>query len=136
MATLLLLATGFSTPKLPHIGDDPFPHLVRHTSEEGEMICGTFDVNDEGTAALPGADWRCKRAPSGQTPLMLACINGEHEEAEKELRANPHARDSQDEQGNTALMLAARADSHASVRMLLHAGANASPARRARGGGR
>ena len=90
------------------------------------MICGTFDINDEGTAALPGADWRCKRAPSGQTPLMLACINGEHEEAEKELRANPHARDSQDEQGNTALMLAARADSHASVRMLLHAGANAS----------
>ena len=53
MATLLLLAAGFSTPKLPHIGDDPFPHLVRHTSEEGEMICGTFDINDEGTAALP-----------------------------------------------------------------------------------
>ena len=49
MATLLLLAAGFSTPKLPHIGDDPFPHLVRHTSGEGEMICGTFDVNDEGT---------------------------------------------------------------------------------------
>ena len=57
LASLLVL--GFSTPKLPHIGDDPFPHLVRHTSEEGEMVCGTFDVNEEGTAALPGADWRC-----------------------------------------------------------------------------
>ena len=42
MATLLLLAAGFSTPKLPHIGEDPFPHLVRHTSEEGEMICGKW----------------------------------------------------------------------------------------------
>ena len=49
LASLLVL--GFSTPKLPHIGDDPFPHLVRHTSEEGEMICGTFDVN-EGRRAL------------------------------------------------------------------------------------
>ena len=74
MATLLLLAAGFSTPKLPHIGDDPFPHLVRHTSEEGEMICGTFDINDEG-AQVGGSEEDC--APCAWRRTLRPVDSGE-----------------------------------------------------------